>query len=106
MNGSLPPIPVDDNALDLIEQALDAYIDEDGNLAGSDFGLHRLLDFWAGYDEAKVVVIEEPSEGRPGLSEYVGSLYHPNDVIRALVNEVRRLRALLPPALHGESGDH
>lgn len=87
-------VPVDDSALSAIEDALDAAygVDESGAhiLERGDFTLSQLLNFWSGHD---------PSEAR--LAGYVGDaevyehprpVLHPNDLIRALVAEIRRMR--------------
>jgi hypothetical protein len=80
-------------ALDLLEDALNgAYdVDKDGNLAlvGAEFTLHQLLDFWSGYDATQEEQIDEMT------SIYPHPVLHPNDVIAALIAEVRELRCQL-----------
>lgn len=86
-----PPFPVDDFTLDQIEHALGgAYsVTEDGThtLVGADFSLTQLLDFLSGFDPARL----EPTDD-PDTFVYDGAVYHEDDVIRALIAEVRRLR--------------
>lgn len=69
------PFPVDEETLCLLDQAL----------AGSSerSSVHELLEILSGYDPAR--------RGLP-QGEDLDEIYHPNDVIRALVDEVRRLR--------------
>ena len=92
----LPPFPVDDFALAAVEHGLDACLNEDNENIGSEFSLHEVLDFYSGYDPSQEVVLEAEADtpfGRLTISEYVGGpIYHHNDVIRALIAEVRRLR--------------
>lgn len=88
---SLPPFPVDECTLGNIEHALDARmsVDEEGahHVAGADFTMPALLNFQSGYDPALVEPLGD------GIVEYVGGeLYTRDDVIRALVAEVHRLR--------------
>jgi hypothetical protein len=97
----LPPFPVDESVLSLIEAALDTsltftgpdgeHLDEPRRVGG-EFGLHQLLDFYSGYDETKLIP-EGHTAGMPWFT-YPGELYCEVDVIRALIDEVRRLRAL------------
>lgn len=90
-----PFVPVDDDSLDLIEEALNYTIvgrDEEGNPVGSgEFNMHQLLDFWSGKDESK---FEDQGETN-GVRFKVyrgGYLLDHTSVIRALIDEVRRLR--------------
>lgn len=77
----LPPFPVDDTTLDLLDQALDARVDVNPELL-----MPKLLDFLSGYDPSKV------EEGPDGIDYYPGEVYSRDSVIRALIDEVRRLR--------------
>jgi len=79
-------IPLDDTSLTLLEEALDAALDGDGAVVGAEFTLSRLLDFWSGYDPAKLVQCGE------NVYEYPEPTLHYTDLIRALVAEIRRLR--------------
>lgn len=90
--------PIDDVTLDAIEHALGgAYtVDEDGEpvLHGADMSLPQLLDFLSGYDPAKLQpVLNEYDTPMPDVSLYPEPLFSRDDVIRALIAEVRRLRA-------------
>lgn len=79
-------IPLDDASLTLLLEALDASLGDDGSVVGADFTLSRLLEFWSGYDESKLVQISDD------VYEHPEAVLHPNDVIRALIHEIRRLR--------------
>lgn len=85
-------VPVDDEALYLLEEALDYRFvgeDENGDPVGSgEFSLYQLLEFWSGYDPAMLESVGSD------VSEYHGPILGTSDVIRALITEVRRLRAL------------
>lgn len=99
----LPPLSLDDAMLDNVEAALKTCYggkDEDGNqtLVGGDFTLHQLLDFYSGYDKSKLIFTGLGDPMGLGLQdapiyEYPDPMYHPNDLIRALITEVRKLRA-------------
>jgi len=83
-------VPVDEQSLRLLKESLDASYDVDDAgehvLVGAEFSLHRLLEFWSGYDKSKLVLTEGD------VYEYSEPLIHTNDVIRALVSEIERLR--------------
>ena len=100
MTSELPPFPVDDLTLTSIEHALGASLtfDDDDVLMerprviGADFTLGTLLDFLAGVrddpDGVAELVREDPEvwyDPRPHYSLH--------DVIRALIDEIRLLRA-------------
>lgn len=96
-----PPFPVDDVTLDLVEHALGAsYTMVDGetmSVTGADMNLSQLLDFMAGYDPTKQVITQTYEDGSPMIVEYQGDpLYERDDVIRSLIDEVRRLRKEQP----------
>lgn len=106
----LPPFPVDDATLLAVEHALggaltydrpdDAALDDEGPwLVGATYSMSTLLDFMAG------TMGEDPNEeiidpGNPDLPGYAGARmvydtrihYTEHSVIRALIDEVRRLR--------------
>lgn len=88
-------VPVDDGALNLLEDAVNFYwvhVDEEGNHFGSgEFDLHGLLQFWSGYDPEK-----EFPEGE-GTIYLGGPLLTSKDVILALITEIRRLRNEVHP---------
>lgn len=104
VSGELGPPPVDDMALDAIEHALGTCttFDEDGErqLVGGEYTLEGLLDFWSGYDRTKSVLIDD--SGGPALYEYPDPVYHVNNLVEALVAEIRRLRK----AQNIHEGDH
>lgn len=83
-------IPLDETSLKLLREALDVTIvdtDLDGNpILSGDFSLNRLLEFWSGYDESKL------QEGSDGISVYPEPILSERDLIRALVDEVARIR--------------
>jgi hypothetical protein len=80
----LPPFPVDDQTLDLLDAALHPGPDAERT---SVTDLCRLYSELAGSDLTAV----ESDEGRVTVMR--DAEYHANDVISALVAEVRRLRA-------------
>lgn len=87
---TLPPLPVDDVALDLYLAALDP---SEGRSSLGD--VLRLYAEMGGSDPEAV----EEELFLPGnaISEWCEVMrdpsYHPHDLIRALIDEVRRLRA-------------
>lgn len=94
---SLPPFPVDDITLNVVRDSLDEvieYVDPStGHVTkkGPGFGLHDVLNMLSGFDPA--LVREEPTYG---ISFYPGEIYSVEDVIGALIDEIRRLRAAAP----------
>lgn len=99
---TLAEFPVDDVTLDLLGHALGACLTWEGvadradgpRVVGADMSLSRLLDFLSGYDPAKLTpVVDEDGYEVPDWVEYPDPIYHEHDVIRALIAEVRRLRA-------------
>ena len=83
-------VPVDEASLALIEDALNAGFecDEEGNhaLVGAEFSINQLLMFWSGYDNSRLIQIDER------WSEYPDPVLTRDDIIRALINEIRRIR--------------
>lgn len=96
---TLPPFPVDDVTLNMLEHSMrGAYtVDHDGthHLVGAEYSTPQLLDFLSGYDPEKVVPLkDEDGYDIPNFVEYVGGPVYSRDcVIKALIKEVRRLRA-------------
>lgn len=91
MTATLPPFPVHDQALDVLEEALTTSFDAgpDGPVpAAGGFSVGRVLEFFSGHDDTLSV---------PDGSTYTyhGPLYHERDVLLALIGEVRRLRHLI-----------
>ena len=95
---TLPPFPVDDVTLLAVEHALDTTLsyNDDGELVnvGSDYSMSQLLDMLSGVDPSKwQPAHDDDGYEIPDAVEYTGGpIYHTNDVIRALIAEVRRLR--------------
>lgn len=87
-------VPLDDAALNALEDALGAAyaVDDLGNsyLARGEFTLTQLLEFWSGFDKSKAVLVGNAGDAE--IYEYPDPVLHPNDVIRALIAEVRTLR--------------
>lgn len=89
---TLSTFPIDDVTLSAIEHAMGGSftVDSDGThrLVGADYSMSDLFNFLSGYDPDAVVMISEE------VAEYVGGpIYNRDDIIRALIAEVRRLRA-------------
>jgi hypothetical protein len=99
--GGLAPIPLDDFTLDAIEHALGAALDENNEVTGADYMLSALLDFLAGAsgdDPNEEVLIPGviPGLDPPRAVLDTRPTYHVNDLIAALVAEIRRLRSTQP----------
>jgi hypothetical protein len=86
----LPPFPVDDQTLDLLTAALDGAGIEGGRSSVGD--LCQLFSELGGADPDAVESVED------GIRIMRDPQYHPNDIIAALIDEVRRLRWLLEDA--------
>lgn len=96
---SLPPFPVDDETLNVIYDSMDRVVtgfDENGSpiREGSPFTLDDVLNMLSGYDESLTVqALNEYDQPIPDIYEYTGpGIYHQHDLIRALIDEIRRLR--------------
>lgn len=103
----LPPFPVDDFTLDQLEHALGTCLGdmgEDGNheLVGGEFTMSKFLQFMSGYDDERQTLIgytdtlpgtDIPIDGAVPIYEHWDEAYTEHCVIRALIAEVRRLRA-------------
>jgi hypothetical protein len=97
---SLPSFPVDDTTLASIEHALGASLtfDDDDVLldhprvVGADYTLTELLDFLAGVGDDPAGVLELVQES-PEIWLDPRPHYSFHDVIRALIDEIHRLRA-------------
>lgn len=99
------PFPVDDLTLSALEHALDAAyeVDDEGThtVVGAEFNLTQLLDFLSGYDPADTASLHG------NVSEHTQPLYTRDDVIRALIAEVRRLRnPVSADLLHGRADSY
>lgn len=84
-------IPMDDDSLRLIREALDSKIigeDDEGNLIRTgEFSLSSLLDFWSGYDPA---LLREVADG---VYIYGGTIFSQYDLIRTLVDTIIATRS-------------
>lgn len=96
----LPPFPVDDETLDMLMAAINPREHGDSEARGST--VHSFLELMSqlGGSDTKAVaeVLDEGDPNIPGITGagvYVmrDQHYHENDVLTALVDEVRRLRA-------------
>lgn len=90
--GAWAPFPVDEVTLSLMEASLDvAYddVDDEGGPIVSDgrYTFHKFLEFMSGYNPELLIPLEET-----GWFEYPDPQYTYKDVIRSLIDEVRRLR--------------
>lgn len=99
MAAVLPPFPVDDSTLDLLDRALT--IDPTAGETRTSLGdLLVMLSELGGSDTSKTTVLEPGDPFDPGLggAEIVlceDPCYHEQDVIAALIAEVRTLRSLV-----------
>lgn len=83
----VPDFPVNDQTLTLVEMALDA-------TTTGQTSLGNLLDLLSGFDASKLrPVMDGAGRPVPDVEEYPDPLYSEHDLIRALIAEVRRLRA-------------
>lgn len=90
----LGTFPTDDVALNAIEHALGASfkIDDNGDHVriGADYSLGDLCRFYSGYDSRAIVHLSAD------VDEYVGGpVYTVNDIIVALIAQVRHCRDAL-----------
>ena len=98
----LPQFPVDDFTLDQLEHALNTCVDsmtlpfqdsdEPRKLVGGEFTLSMFLDFMSGHDPQRATLVGYADD--VPIYEGWDQRYSEHDVIRALVLEIRRLRAL------------
>jgi hypothetical protein len=91
----LPPFPVDDATLDLLAAAIDprGYGDRDAK-GSSVWGVLEMLAELGGSDLTAVEeVIDEGLDGGATIQVMRDQHYHEHNVIKALIDEVRRLRA-------------
>lgn len=111
---TLPPVPLDEVALAQLEHALGAsltYDAEDGStleeprVVHAEFTLSTLLEFWSGTRDDPDGVVRQVGEFSGAVPVYYDPRpqYSPQDVMLALIHEVRRLRAdKEPPPCTGE----
>lgn len=87
----LPPFPVDDITLELLSSALDPWRYGHDDTERSSLGeFLNLLSTLGGSDPT--AALDHEDDGAVGLRD---PQYHPNDVMLALIAEVRRLRDVL-----------
>ncbi len=86
----LPPFPVDDATLDLLEAAMNPR--EHGDPDATQSSVWPLLEFMSQLSgsDTRATVDDDPDGGR--IVHLRDPLYHDHDVIAALIAEVRRLR--------------
>ncbi len=87
MAGDLPPFPVDDATLGLLEQALDPWSHGDPNATSS--SLWPFLDMVSEMAGSDLGAVEEEHDGVKVMRD---PRYSEHCLIRALVAEIRRLR--------------
>lgn len=80
----LPPFPVDDQTLDLLAAAVSP---------GPDAERSSVTDLCAMFSELAGSDLAAVESGDEHMTVMWDPVYHPNDVIAALVTEIRRLRA-------------
>jgi hypothetical protein len=95
MGNKLPPFPVDDATLGMIEAALNPRAHGDPEAVSSSIGpLLTMLSQLGGSDtQAVAEVLDDGGDGGASIVMMRDQHYHDHDVIAALVAEVRRLRA-------------
>jgi hypothetical protein len=84
----LPPFPVDDQTLDLLSAAVAGTAGEGGRSS-----VGELCDLYSQLGGSDTRAVVDPDVGGSGIAEMRDPRYHPNDIIAALADEVRRLRA-------------
>lgn len=86
---TLPPFPVDDVTIDLLDHACRGAFDEEGGVVGADMTVQQLLDFLSGPSETDPVGSIEVA-----VPIYVRRepAYSETDVIRALIAHIRTLQ--------------
>ncbi len=80
----LPPFPVDDQTLDLIEESLECGEDKPST------DLYALLQFFSEMAGSDITAIEQTEDG---IATLRCPQYSAGDLILALVAEIRRLRS-------------
>lgn len=97
---TLPPFPVDEETLNVIYDSMNRVVVgfDDNNEPirdGSPFSLEDVLNMLSGYDPSLMVqAVNEYDQPIPDIYEYTGpGIYHQHDLIRALIDEIRRLRS-------------
>jgi hypothetical protein len=101
----LPPFPVDDATLDLLDAALDPWANGDPTAEHSSlWDLLTLLSEMGGSDPRAVAEVhDDGSDGGPSIVKMRDPIYTDHAVISALIAEVRRLRGLLKETPSGKA---
>jgi hypothetical protein len=96
---TLAPFPVDPETLNVVYDSMDrtviGFTDSGEPIReGSPYTLDDVLNMLSGYDPAlSVQSMNEYDQPIPDMYEYTGpGIYHQHDLIRALIDEIRRLR--------------
>lgn len=91
----LPDFPVDDATLGMLEAAMDPRSHGDPEATKSSvWPFLDMMSQMGGSDPTAVAeVLDDGTDGGPSVVVMRDQHYHENDVIRALIAEVRRLRA-------------
>lgn len=100
---SLPPFPVDDATLDLLMAAINPWGHGDPDAKSSSlWDLLTMMSEMGGSDTSAVAEVhDDGSDGGPITVTMRDPHYTDHDVIRALVEEIRRLR----PGAAAQSGE-
>ena len=114
---TLPPVPLDEIALAQLEHALGASItfdSEDGTIEldeprviHADYTLNTLLEFWSGTRDDPDGVVRQVGDYTCPIPIYYDPRpqYSPQDVMLALIHEVRRLRDEAAVLARGNQND-
>lgn len=89
----LPPFPVDDQTLDMLWAAVNPDPEVHDRSSLSDF--LDLMSQLGGSDPQAVETVVDNGVERPGIVALRDQLYSHHDVISALIEEIRRLRAAM-----------
>lgn len=91
---SLPPFPVDDATLDMLMAAIDPRSHGDPDAEQSSvFDFLEFMSQMGGSDTKAVAEVhDDGSDGGPVIQSMRDQHYHVNNVLEALVGEIRRLR--------------
>lgn len=84
----LPPFPVDDTTLDLLEAAMNPR--EHGDPEATQSSVWEFLEMMSQLGGSDPKAVEEEHDGVKVMRDPV---YHEHNVISALIGEIRRLRA-------------
>ena len=93
--------PVDDSTLMAVEHALGGMLQydeetDDFNVIGADYSLYALLEFLSGVSEEDFEEVDDDDEYGIPVVICNKPIFHPDNVISALIKEIKRLRELVP----------